>query len=57
VAAVASRRRKSVDGDKKRAQWENDAEIHVLHRFATWRIQKRKRNPTVGSMLLRWRKP
>jgi hypothetical protein len=25
--------------------------------FAAWRIQKRKRNPTVGSMLLRWRKP
>ena|ERR1700724_760300 len=27
------------------------------HIFAAWMIQKRKRNPTVGSMLLRWRKP
>jgi hypothetical protein len=25
------------------------------HIFAAWRIQKRKRNPAVGSM--RWRKP
>ena len=25
--------------------------------FAAWTIQKRKRNPMVGSMLLRWRKP
>jgi hypothetical protein len=33
VAAVAGRRRKSVDRDKKRTQWEDDAEIHVLHRF------------------------
>ena len=27
------------------------------HIFAAWRIQKRKRNPAVGAMLLRWRKP
>jgi hypothetical protein len=27
------------------------------HIFAASRFQKRKRNPAVGAMLLRWRKP